>query len=78
MQIDSGAVDTLGPKEGGQAFKIRQTRAAKEGKNYVAANGSTIKNYGERLVNGLTEEGIKVTMRIQIAMSRGSSCQFIN
>ena len=67
VQIDSGAVDTVGPKEIGQAFKIRPTKASKDGRNYVAANGSVIKNWGERLVRGETEEGIKVTMPIQIA-----------
>ena len=67
VQIDSGAVDTVGPREVGRAFQIRETRASKEGRNYVAANGSKIKNYGERLVKGTTSEGIKVTMPIQIA-----------
>ena len=67
VQIDSGAVDTVGPKEVGRAFKIRETRASKEGRNYVAANGSNIKTYGERLIKGTTAEGIKVTMPIQIA-----------
>ena len=45
VNIDSGAVDTVGPKEVGRAFKLRETRASKEGKNYVAANGSKIQNY---------------------------------
>ena len=53
MQIDSGAVDTVGPKEIGQAFEIRETKAAKSGRNYVAANGTKINNYGEILIKGL-------------------------
>ena len=67
VQIDSGAVDTVGPKEIGRAFKLRETRASKLGRNYVAANGTTIRNYGERLVKGESESGIRVTMPVQIA-----------
>ena len=66
-QLDSGAVDTVGPKSVGRAFTIKETRASREGKNYVAANGPTIHNYGERLVKGETENNIKVSMPIQIA-----------
>ena len=47
VHIDPGAVDTVGPMEIGRAFKIRETRAATEGNNYVAANGTNIKHYGE-------------------------------
>ena len=48
VQVDSGAVYTVGPKSIGRAFKIKETPASKSGDNFVAANGSVIKNYGER------------------------------
>ena len=67
IQIDSGAVDTVGPKSIGRAFAIKDTPASKGGKNYVAANGSTIKNYGERLIKGETENGLKVSIPMQVA-----------
>lgn len=67
MQIESGAVDTVGPPEVGKAFKLRETKAAKEGINYVAASGASIKYYGERVIEGETENGTTVTMPIQIA-----------
>ena len=67
VQVDSGAVDTVGPKSIGRAFKLKETPASRSGKNYVAANGSAIKNYGELLIKGETEHGLKVSMPIQIA-----------
>ena len=67
IQVDSGAVDTVGPKSVGRAFEIKKTLASKSGRHYVAANGSAIKNYGERLIKGETENGLKVSMPLQIA-----------
>ena len=65
--MDSGAVDTVGPKSIGRAFNIKETRASNNGKHYIAANGSTINNYGETIIKGETEHGLKVSMPIQIA-----------
>ena len=67
MQVDSGAVDTVGPKSVGRAFNIKETHAPHNGNNYVAANGSAITNYGERLIKGETENGLTVSMPIQLA-----------
>ena len=67
IQIDSGAVDTVGPKSAGKAFYIKPTKASKAGKHYIAANGSTIKNYGERIITGETDNHIKVCMPMQVA-----------
>ena len=67
VQIDSGAVDTVGPKSAGKAFPINPTKASKAGKNYIAANGSAIKNYGERVIKGDTDNCITVSMPMQVA-----------
>ena len=67
MQVDSGAVDTVGPTPAGNTLKIKETRASKSGKNYVAANGPVIKNHGERFIKGDTEHGLKVSMPTQVA-----------
>ena len=67
VQIDSGAVDTVGPKSAGRAFPINPTKASKAGKHYIAANGSIIKNHGERVIKGETENCIKVSMPMQVA-----------
>ena len=48
IQIDSGAIDTVGPKDIAGAFKMRKTEMSKRGIGLVAANGSGIKNYGRR------------------------------
>ena len=48
VQIDSGAIDTVGPKEIAKAFEMKETEMSKRGIGYVAANGSSIKNYGEK------------------------------
>ena len=50
VQVDSGAIDTVAPKEVAGAFKIRETEASRRGLGFVAANGTKIKNYGEKQV----------------------------
>ena len=67
MQVDSGAIDTVGPKSVGKAFAIRETKASKSGDNYLAANGSVIKNHGERLIKAETENGLRVSIPMQVA-----------
>ena len=67
IQIDSGAIDTVGPKDIAGAFKMRETEMSKRGRGYVAANGSGIKNYGEKKIAGYTDDGEGVSMRVQCA-----------
>ena len=67
VQIDSGAIDTVGPKEIAGAFKMRETEMSKKGIGYVAANGSGIKNHGEKLIAGYTDEGESISMKVQCA-----------
>ena len=57
ITVDSGAVDTVGPKAAGKAFPIVPTRESQLGLGYRAANGSPIRNFGERAIEGHTEEG---------------------
>ena len=57
ITVDSGAVDTVGPKAVGQAFPILPTRESSLGLGYRAANGSPIRNFGERTIEGQTEDG---------------------
>ena len=64
VQIDSGAVDTVGPKEIARAFEMKETEMSKRGIGYVAANGSSIKNYGEKKIVGYTDDGESVSMRV--------------
>ena len=67
VQIDSGAVDTVGPKEVGSGFKLKETKSSKENRNFVAANGTTIKHHGEKVIKGFTDGGIKVKVPMTCA-----------
>jgi hypothetical protein len=42
VQIESGAVDTVGPKEIAKAFEMKETAMSKIGIGFVAASGSGI------------------------------------
>ncbi len=44
VQIDSGAIDTVGPKETAKAFKMKDMIMSERGIGFVAAIGSGIKN----------------------------------
>ena len=59
ITIDSGAVDTLGPKKAGRNFPIRPTKESRAGMGYRGANGSHIENCGERDLDGELVEGIQ-------------------
>ncbi len=45
VQIDSGAIGTVGPKEIARAFEMKETAMSKRGIGCVAANRSGLKNY---------------------------------
>ncbi len=47
-QIDSGAVDTVGPKEVARAFKIKGTVLSKKGLGHVAAIDRKLRTTGRR------------------------------
>ena len=67
VQIDSGAIDTVAPKDVARAFEMKETMMSKRGIGFVAANGSSIKNYGEKKIVGYTDDGESVSMRGQCA-----------
>ena len=52
---DTGAVDHVIIREAANAFKVNPTHASKNGLTYRAANGTPIKNYGEKHLAGLAE-----------------------
>ena len=47
-----------------KAFAMRETMMSTKGIGFVAANGSAIKNYGEKRVVGYTEDGEGVSIKI--------------
>ncbi len=58
VQIDSGAIDAVGPKEIAKAFAMQETEMSKRGIGDVG-------NYGERKIVGHTDDGESVRMRVQ-------------
>ena len=67
ITVDSGAVDTVGPKAAGKHFEIEETEDSLRGRNYKAANGEPIKNYGQRRITGLTNQGKEINMKMVVA-----------
>ena len=67
VTLDPGAYNTVGPLKVGSYFPVKPTEASQTGKHYSAANGSVIRNYGQRVIQGRSEEGAEVTMPIQVA-----------
>ena len=60
VSLDSGATDWVTNPNTAKAFKVKETAASREGQDYRAANGTIIKNYGEKLIDGITEAGNQV------------------
>ena len=73
--VDSGAADTVGPKKVGDELPIKPTRASKLGINYKAANGTSIRNCGERRLRDGMKKGSRQELRCKLQMSTRSLAQ---
>ena len=51
----------------GTHFEVKPTEASRAGRHYSAANGSIVKNYGQRVIVGKDESGTTVSLPIQVA-----------
>ena len=67
VTIDSGAVDSVGPRTMATDLPIKETPASRAGLKYKAANGTTIDNLGEKAIHGITKQGNKVGVTFQVA-----------
>ena len=67
VTIDSGPVDSVGPKTMTTDVKIKDTPASRAGLKHRAANGTSIDNLGEKVIHGVTKQGKKVGMTFQSA-----------
>ena len=67
ITADSGAVDHVAPRTLAKGTPVEETKASKMCVHYVAANGSEIKNEGEKQVKAFTEKGLSINMTWQIA-----------
>ena len=74
---DSGAVDHVITPEAGKAFEIKETAASKAGFGFRAANGSPIKIFGERKLNGVTESGAAFRMNCQVTNVKKNLASFV-
>ena len=56
VRTDSGAIDTVTPPGTVNTFELRETEASQMGLSYQAANGSSVKHYGGRVIKGLGDQ----------------------
>ena len=52
VMVDSEACATVGNKGTAAFYEIKPTSASRAGKDFTAANGTTIKNHGQRMIEG--------------------------
>ena len=67
IKLDYGAFDWVFNPATASAFAIEETDNSKKGLNYVAANGSAIKNYGQRRIKGFAGDWAPVEAAVQVA-----------
>ena len=67
ITADSGAVDHVAPRSLAKDTPVSETKASRMGVHYVAANGSEIRNEGEKKVKAFTSKGLPLNMTWQIA-----------
>jgi hypothetical protein len=72
VNIDSGAIDSCMPKDKCSQFNVTPSEMSRCGACYTAANGSEIKNYGQRDIEAQTSEGAGATMTFQVADVKGA------
>ena len=74
---DSGAVDHVITPETGRNFEVKPTAASKAGLRFRAANGTPIKIFGERKLNGVTDGGDEFKMSCQVTDVKKNLASFV-
>ena len=67
VQFGSGAFDWVIPKDMVSGIPVIETESSKAGVCYVAANGTDIKNYGDKTIQGYSDEGFGISAKMQVA-----------
>ena len=67
VTIDSGAIDTVMPRQSANHVPLIETEASKHGPGFRAANGSPIRHFGQRSVRGLGDSFQPVGLVAQVA-----------
>ena len=65
--VDSGACETVGPANVATGFELRPTNASINNVHYVAANGTRIRNHGQRTIRGMNGSGNQIGFAMQAA-----------
>ena len=72
LKIDSGAVDTVIPKNVAASVPLVETERSRAGTGFRAANGTHIKHYGQRNIDGFGDQYQGINMKAQVAEVRSS------
>ena len=67
MKIDSGAIDNVMTPHVANHFGLTETELSKSGPGSNAANGSPIKHYGQRIIEGVGDQFQLLHLTAQIA-----------
>ena len=62
ITVDSGAVDTVGPRTLGKGIPLMDTEASKQGKHYRAANDTKIAIHGKKTYMGTQQKEPKLEL----------------
>ena len=65
--FDSGAIDWVTPPGTAKSCPLRESRLSRSGLGYRAANGTSIKNHGQKLVKCVNENWKSVGAVMQVA-----------
>lgn len=66
ITVDSGASENVIAEKMAPMTKTRPSRGSQSGVQYVTANGSCVKNQGEKHLKVVTQEGQKCTINMQV------------
>lgn len=66
ITVDSGASENVIAEKMAPMTKTRPSRGSQSGVQYVTANGSCMKNQGEKHLKVVTQEGQKCTINMQV------------
>ena len=67
VKIDSGAIDTVMPPSVAKYFNTVQTEMSQKGPGFRAANGSPIKHFGQKTLEGIGDQFQPLSMTAQVA-----------
>ena len=81
MKMDSGAIDTVIPKNMAEFFNTEDIEASRKGPGFRAANGNPIKHDGKKAMRGISDDYQPVDISAQVAEVKtmlGSVNQIMN